>query len=522
MAARLLHLNKPRLANVLMVMGTCSSAGKSLVTTSICRCLARRGLRVAPFKAQNMSNNAAVCRAGGEIGRSQALQAFAAGSEPETDMNPVLLKPEGETSSQVIVNGRATPSLEAREYFRRRQALWPTVTSALDRLRAKFDFVVIEGAGSPAELNLSDVEMVNLSIARYCQAPTILVGDIERGGVFAQLLGTLWLIPAADRDLFCGLLVNKFRGDRSLFDRGVEILEQRSGIPVLGVLPWLKELNLPEEDAVALNENATALAPSSETSVIDIAVVHLPHIANFDDFDPMAQEPCVRLRYVRSVDEVDLPDLLILPGTKNTIGDLHWLQSSGIADRIFELIERGVRVVGICGGYQMLGKSIDNPELLESQHSHVAALGLLDSSTTYQPSKQTRQSKLRITDDTVAPGTKGSLITGYEIHVGQTVSKQSWLQFTNTETHDSQVDGAYSRGGQIWGCYLHGLFHNDAFRKAFLRQLGVNEGVLLQGSTSTRLEQSLNRLADAFEQSVDVAKLLSLAERRNLPKESHV
>ncbi len=248
-------------ARTIMVMGTSSSAGKSLLTTALCRCLARRGFRVAPFKAQNMSNNAAVCSDGTEIGRSQALQAIAAGAVPHSDMNPILLKPEGHTRSQVIVNGRPFKTLEAVDYFQRRQQLWPQVTAALDRLRDQYDVIVIEGAGSPAELNLANVEMVNLSVARYCQSPVLLVGDIERGGVFAQLLGTLWLLEPEDRKLIKALLVNKFRGDLSLFDSGIEILKARGGVDVLGVLPWIEGLQLPEEDAVALSEQTQHCEP---------------------------------------------------------------------------------------------------------------------------------------------------------------------------------------------------------------------------------------------------------------------
>jgi adenosylcobyric acid synthase len=286
-----------------MVMGTSSSAGKSLLTAALCRCFANRGVRVAPFKAQNMSNNAAVCKDGGEIGRSQALQAIAARATPHSDMNPILLKPEGNTRSQVIVNGKPLASangkpIEAADYFERRQQLWPMVTSALDRLREQYDLVIIEGAGSPAELNLADVEMVNMSVARYCQSPVLLVGDIERGGVFAQLLGTLWLLPPEDRALVRGLIVNKFRGDLRLFDRGVEILEERGNVPVLGVLPWIDALRLPEEDAVALmnshGEEDFCFANNENDKRLDIAVIHLPHIANFDDFDPLASDSRVR------------------------------------------------------------------------------------------------------------------------------------------------------------------------------------------------------------------------------------
>ncbi|MEM8734167.1 MAG: cobyric acid synthase, partial [Planctomycetota bacterium] len=303
-------------------------------------------------------------------------------------------------------------------------------------------------------------------------------------------------------------------------DSGVEILEKRSGVPVLGVLPWIKELNLPEEDAVALNDS---FSNSSHTEAkLNIAVVRLPHIANFDDFDPLAQEPGVHLRYVRSADEIGAPDVLMLPGTKNTIGDLQWLRDSGLADRIVELADRGTRVVGICGGYQMLGRSIHNPDLLESPPQYVAGLALLEVDTTYHANKQTRQSDLIVADDAMAPGTKGSIVSGYEIHVGRTESRKSWLQFNNAADQGADVDGAYSRGGQVWGCYLHGLFHNDRFRKAFLRQAGVEESSLLESSSSKRLEESLDRLANAFEESVDVPNLIRLSEIRNSRKETHV
>ncbi|MEM9369116.1 MAG: cobyric acid synthase [Planctomycetota bacterium] len=513
-----------------MVMGTCSSAGKSLIVTALCRCLARRGLRVAPFKSQNMSNNAAVCASGGEIGRSQALQAIAAGVDAETDMNPVLLKPEGDTRSQVVVNGEATPALEARQYFAQRRRLWPLITAALDRLQTKFEMVVIEGAGSPAELNLADVEMVNLAIARHCQAPTILVGDIERGGVFAQLLGTLWLIPEQDRQLFCGMLVNKFRGDRSLFDTGIDILQERSDVPVLGVLPWIKDLHLPEEDSVSLNpstSNANGIAACDAGEVLatqgqlDCVVVQLPHIANFDDFDPLNEEPGVRLRYVQSASDIGNPDVLILPGTKNTIRDLHWLGEVGLADRIKELASLGTQLVGICGGYQMLGRAIENPKRFESDEVYCEGLGLLDTVTCYQPTKLTRQVRFSIRDDMIAPGTLGQGVSGYEIHIGTTASKSAWLTARSnparehSETVQQDLDGAHARDGRIWGCYVHGLFANDNFRQAFLVKQGLDRNVLLARSSQSRLQESLDRLADEFEKSVDVSGLLETVMQRS-------
>jgi adenosylcobyric acid synthase len=499
-------------AKTVMVMGTGSSAGKSLLTAAICRCLSRRGLKVAPFKAQNMSNNAAVCESGGEIGRSQFLQAIAANATPQCDMNPVLLKPEGETRSQVIVNGRATQTLEANDYFQRRQQLWPHVAAALDRLRSQFDVIVIEGAGSPVELNLADVEMVNLAIARYAGSPVLLIGDIERGGVFAQLLGTLWLLEPADRELIQGLIVNKFRGDLSLFDSGVQILQDRGGVPVLGVLPWIGNLHLPEEDAVALDTiaSSTDQSPDSTVKSIDIAVIHFPHIANFDDFDPLDHTAGVTLRYVRSAGELGTPDVVILPGTKNTLGDAAWLMESGIGGQVCELQKRGVRIIGICGGYQMLGHHIDNPDGLESDLTSTDGLGLLETNTVFRASKQTRQCTYTVTDDRIAPGTRGQRVSGYEIHCGQTSTQSAWLR-RESKSSCIETDGSFGAGGRVWGCYLHGLFHNDGFRTAWLRSLGwtpcASPGDSPDASSHERLQTSLDRLADSFESHIDMEQL---------------
>ena len=499
-------------AKTVMVMGTGSSAGKSLLTTAICRCLSRRGLSVAPFKAQNMSNNAAVCETGGEIGRSQFLQAIAAGATPQCDMNPVLLKPEGETRSQVIVDGRAMHTLEANDYFLRRQQLWPYITTALDRLRSQFEVVVIEGAGSPVELNLADVELVNLAIARYARSPVLLIGDIERGGVFAQLLGTLWLLEPADRELVQGLIVNKFRGDLSLFDSGVQILQERGGVPVLGVLPWIDELQLPEEDAVALDTHTsvTNQSPDRNATSIDIAVIRFPHIANFDDFDPLDHTDGVTLRYVRIAGELGTPDVVILPGTKNTIGDLAWLMDSGLGRQIRQRQQQGVRIVGICGGYQMMGHRIDNPAGLESDLESIAGLGLLDTHTVFHSSKQTRQATFTVTDDRIAPGTRGQSVSGYEIHCGQTSAPITWLRRESSDTL-IESDGCFAAEGRVWGCYLHGLFHNDDFRTAWLQSLGgkptSSPDVSSKSSSDHRLQASLNRLADGFEAHIDMEKL---------------
>lgn len=497
---------------VLMIQGTGSSAGKSLLVAALCRIFARSGVRVAPFKAQNMSNNAAVCEDGGEIGRSQALQATAAGIVPMVDMNPILLKPEAEARSQVIVNGRRWQTLAARDYFKTKQTLWPKVTAALDRLRRDFELVVIEGAGSPAELNLSNVEIVNMSIARYCQAPVLLVGDIERGGVFAQLLGTLALLNDNERSLVRGLLVNKFRGDVTLFDEGRAILEQRGGVPVVGVIPWIPDLNLPEEDSEVLSR--TTASPGI-TGCLDIAVIRLPRISNFDDFSPLVAERSVRLRYVKTRSELGRPSVVILPGTKSTISDLNWLRESGLAQDIVNLYREGTEIVGICGGFQMLGQTVNDPEMMESNIRQCPGLELLPTVTQFARRKETCQARCTIVDDRHCPATRGFSLDGYEIHMGQTVGGRPWLEWSNRDDASSTVTGgAVSDDGRVWGCYLHGLFGNDSFRRSWLQAIGrrSSNGAAAFDSQKTfgsdrcfaaDLDASLNRLADHVEAAID-------------------
>ncbi len=500
-------------AKTLMIQGTASSAGKSLLTAALCRVFARRGVRVAPFKAQNMSNNAMVCCGGAEIGRSQALQALAAQVPGHPDMNPVLLKPEGYNRSQVIVNGKCWDTLTAGDYYERRELLWPRVTAALDRLRDSYDLIIMEGAGSPAELNLAEFEIVNMSVARYAQSPVVLVGDIECGGIFAQLLGTLWLLDPADRGLIAGLVVNKFRGDLRLFDRGVEILEQRGGAPVLGVMPWVENIMLPEEDSLGL-PSPTAHPCAIADPLLDIAVVRLPHISNFDDFDPLGRELGVRLRYVRTLADLGRPAVVILPGTKNTLEDLSWLWHIGIAARIYQLAEQGTAVVGICGGYQMLGRTLNNPHRVESDTVSASGLGLLPVDTEFAVDKQTHQVRAEVVDDTIAPGTEGEFLSGYEIHTGATNATTGWLKlFRSTGAGRREFsDGARSADGRIWGSYVHGLFDNNDFRRMWLKTLGVDSPSEPSGDqfASDEVNASLERLADAVEAHLDVRKLESV------------
>ncbi len=472
-------------APVLMIQGTMSSVGKSWLTTALCRIFARQGLRVAPFKAQNMSNNAAVCPDGSEIGRAQALQARAAGITPTATLNPILLKPEADHRSQVVVLGKPWRTLSARTYYQYKPQLWSVVTTALDHLRAHYDLVIAEGAGSPAELNLRGGDVVNMAVARYAQATVLLVGDIDRGGIFAQLLGTLDLLPPEERALVRGLVVNKFRGDPALFTDGVRILEQRSGLPVLGVVPYLSDVLLPEEDAAPLD----ASFPQTEPSSIDIAVVHLPHIANYDDFDPLRAEPGVRVRFVKHPARLGRPHAIILPGTKSTLADLAWLRRSGWAQAIVRHARQGGAVVGICGGYQMLGEEITDPAGVESQERRAAGLGLLPIHTTFATTKATFQTQAQILGGPAwLQGLAGTKLAGYEIHLGRSPTPHPWLEIIRRNGQPTQVaDGCVSPDGRVWGSYLHGIFGNSAFRQAwlaFLRQ-AASAGSLRAPSLAT-------------------------------------
>jgi adenosylcobyric acid synthase len=498
-------------ARVLMVQGTSSSVGKSLLVAALCRIFARRGVKVAPFKAQNMSNNAAVCADGAEIGRAQAVQAAAAGVEPTADMNPVLLKPEADARSQVVILGRPWRTLRAGSYYRRREELGPVVTAALERLRAGHELVLIEGAGSPVELNLRALDIVNMALAQHARAPVLLAGDIDRGGIFAQVLGTLWLLESEERALVRGIVVNKFRGDPRLFADGVRILEERGGVPVLGVVPYLSALIVPEEDAVALDA-AGSPSPAAGT---DIAVIQLPRIANFDEFDPLRAEPGVCLRYVQSPTALGWPHAVILPGSKSTVADLAWLRAQGLADAIRYLAGQGTAVVGICGGYQMLGRVIRDPHHVESPDDETAGLGLLPAETTFESEKATYQARARVLG---GPGWLGAAasreVEGYEIHMGRTRGGLPWLEITRRNGQETCLpDGATSDDGRVWGCYLHGLFADAAFRRAWLASLkgGGTPRWAPQASGEARraapLHEALEYLADAVEAALDMKRL---------------
>lgn len=487
-------------AKTLMIMGSMSSVGKSLLVTGLCRMHARQGLRVLPFKAQNMSNNAAVC-SGGEIGRAQAVQAYAAGVVPTVEMNPVLIKPVADQHGQVIVRGQVWDIVDAVDYYTRRAELWRVITGCLDELRASADLVVIEGAGSPAEMNLREGDIVNMAVARYARSSCLLVGDIDRGGIFAQLLGTLQLLEAGDRALFRGLIVNKFRGAHALFADGVRILEERSGLPVLGVLPFIQDVSIAEEDAAALGENLGTRPDARE-----VAVVSFPHISNFDDLDPLRLEPGVQLRFVKRAGQLGNPAAVILPGSKNTRGDLAWLRQEGLADAIRAAAGQGAAVVGLCGGFQMLGREVIDQDGVESAPGREPGLGLLPVRTWLEGKKTVTHSRATVE---VACGfwrsLMGSTIEGYEIHMGRTETAVPLLRVTVREgRHLDVADGAHDPTGRIFGTYLHGLFDNDNLRRSWLRDLGVTPG---EWRFAERRQQAYDRLADVLEASLDTAAL---------------
>ncbi|MDO8720928.1 MAG: cobyric acid synthase [Syntrophales bacterium] len=510
-------------ARTLMVQGTMSSVGKSLMVATLCRIFKQDGWRVAPFKAQNMALNSFATRDGREVGRAQAMQADAAGVDVTVEMNPVLIKPEADSFAQIIVMGKPWARLPAGEYMARRGELWSAVTGALDSLRAQYDLVVIEGAGSPAELNLRRGDLVNMSVAEYADAPVILVGDIDRGGIFAQLLGTLWCLEERERMRVRAFIVNKFRGDARLFDEGVKILEARGGVRVLGVMPFIRDLRIADEDSVALE---SAVSHQSSAASIDIVVIRLPHISNFDDFDPLRAEPDVSVRFIDHAEDLAQPDLIILPGTKTTIADLQFLRERGIADRIVALARAGVPVLGICGGYQMLGKTIGDPGHVESDMDETDGLGLLPVVTTFAQEKLTERARGRlIADAGLFENARDVEIIGYEIHMGHTnlakVSEPSQgfpglpLQrvIMRGENGADDFDGTVSGDGWIAGTYFHGLFNNDALRYALLSNLAARKNVV-RATSPMRFDREVTyeRLAEIARAHIDMSAINRLLE----------
>ncbi len=488
----------------LMVCGTTSDAGKSTVTTGLCRLLARRGVAVAPFKGQNMSLNSMVTADGGEIGRAQWLQAVAAGAEPEVAMNPVLLKPTRERAAHVVVMGRPMGLEEADRYLATKQTLVSVVDDALASLRARYDVVVCEGAGSPAEINLLNGDLVNLGLARRAAIPAVVVGDIERGGVFAHLYGTVAILPEELSALVGGFIVNRFRGDRALLGGATAELEDRCGVPTFGVLPHLGPLELDAEDSLALGRAAGAPPPGA--AGIDVAAIRLPRLSNFTDLDPLVAEPDVRVRWVDEPGALGHPDLVVLGGSRATVADLEWLRDTGLAEALARLrvASPAPLVLGICGGFEMLGVSIDDPDGVESATPTRAGLGWLPVHTVFGTEKITRLA--------TATGPGGTPLHGYEIRHGQIARRPpcpAWLERTAAES-------ARDAAGTVLGTTLHGLFEADAFRAAFLAETAARRGRTWRssgGPYAAARERQIDRIADACESYLDTEQLWRLVER---------
>jgi adenosylcobyric acid synthase len=487
-------------ARVLMFQGTGSDVGKSLVVAGLCRLLANRGVAVRPFKPQNMSNNAAVTADGGEIGRAQALQARAARVAPSVDMNPVLLKPQSEVGSQIVVQGRVVGTAKAREYQARKPQLMAYVLDSFSKLREQCDFVLVEGAGSASEVNLRANDIANMGFARAVDAPVVLIGDIDRGGVIASLCGTAAVVDPDDGKLIAGFIVNKMRGDPSLFASGMNFVAERTGWAPIGLVPHFRDAHrLPAEDVYGL-EASPVSAPDTAGHRLRIVVPVLPHIANFDDLDPLRLEPGVELILLRNGAPLPVDtDLVILPGSKATIADLAALRAFGWDADIIAHHRRGGRVLGLCGGYQMLGRSVSDPDGIEGPPGSAAGLRLIEVDTELAGDKSLVAVNGRTIADDVA-------VAGYEMHIGRTIGAGTQRPLLRLD--DGRVDGAVSADGRVSGTYLHGFFAGDAQRAAWLARLGMPASSL---SYDALVEQTLDALAAHLEAHLDVDKLLSLA-----------
>jgi adenosylcobyric acid synthase len=504
-------------AKPLMIQGTGSGVGKSLIVAGLCRIFRDEGINVAPFKAQNMALNSFITREGGEIGRAQAYQAEAARVEPSIDMNPVLLKATGEAGCQVILNGKVHAEMGAREYYAFKQHAWAAVTQAYERLSKQHEVIVIEGAGSPAEINLSNDEVVNMSVARHVQAPVLLVGDIDKGGVFASLYGTIALL-GKDADYIKAFIINKFRGDLTILQPGLEMIREKTSRPVLGVVPFRGDLGLHEEDGIPLerlwwSNNGKFIGPK-----LKIVVVRLRYISNFTDFDPFLYEPDTELIYSLSNADIEHADLVIIPGSKNTVQDLLFLRESGIENSIKKAAAKGIPVVGVCGGYQMLGKKLFDPHGIESSHREVDGLELLDIETVLEKTKVTSQiealavqgSKLGVQS---SEGKSNETLKGYEIHMGRTTGDVGLFTLRRTSsgselgTMNVEPVSDGSAKGNVWGTYIHGLFDNDRFRRELINYLRTRRGLAVTDEVvdfEKARDQALDRWAGLLRENLDM------------------
>lgn len=501
------------MAKVLMVQGTMSNAGKSLLTAGLCRIFKQDGYKVAPFKSQNMALNSFITDKGLEMGRAQVMQAEAAGIEPDVRMNPILLKPTNDTGSQVIVNGEVRGTMSARDYFAYKHNLIPDIMEAFNGLAAENDIVVIEGAGSPAEVNLKEEDIVNMGMAKMAKAPVLLVGDIDRGGVFAQLIGTVNLLEEDEKKMVKGLIINKFRGDKTILDPGVEILEEKSGIPVVGVAPYL---HIDVEDEDSLSERLTS---SDKADLIDIAVIRLPRISNFTDLNVMETIPGVSVRYIRNPQELRDPDMIVIPGSKNTISDLLWMRQNGLEAAILKQAHEGKVIFGICGGFQMLGETLSDPTGIETT-GEVRGMGLLPVETVFMDGK----TRTRVEGGFHLEGSifedieiKNLKAEGYEIHMGQSTLKEGakrLLTVTDAVTGETKEDGAFK--DNVFGTYIHGIFDGPEIAQTIVKILAERKGVELGDlgtlSYAEYKETQYDLLAAGLREHLNMKKIYEILE----------
>lgn len=488
--------------NSIALLGTGSDVGKSVIVAALCRIYKNRGVHVAPYKAQNMSNNSYVTLEGGEMGRAQVVQAEACGIEPHTDMNPVLLKPNTDLGCQVVVQGKAIGNSLAADYFKDTSALFAKANESLARLKTKHDLIVIEGAGSCAEVNLRSRDFVNFETSHAADAPVILIADIDKGGVFAQIIGSLAVIPARDRQRIAGFIINKFRGDAALFADGIKYIEEKTGLPVLGLIPYYRHIEIDPEDGLPLE---TVIDPPTRPlpGKINIAAIRLPHISNFTDFNPLIRNVAVSFHYLSKPRDLEGYDALILPGTKNVRFDLQWLKNIGWEKPILNYAETGGNLLGVCGGYQMLGKTVCDPHGTEGEPGSTEGFGLLDIETILEKEKVLSRSQGILAD--------GTRIEGYEIHMGRSTLGANAKPFIQVQSRNridmNDTDGAISRNGKICGSYFHGLFDFPDFRNAFLQHLDPTYQTEDAQAAAEFKQSQYDLLAEHVEQHLDMNKL---------------
>lgn len=524
------------MAKKIMIQGTMSNSGKSFLAAALCRIFYQDGYRTAPFKSQNMALNSYITDDGLEIGRAQAMQAEAAGISPTAEMNPILLKPTSHMGSQVVIMGEVFGNMKAMDYYRRKPELVPVIKDAFSRLEEQYEVIVLEGAGSPAEINLRENDIVNMGMAEMADAPVLLVGDIDRGGVFASLYGTVKLLSPQEQKRIRGLIINKFRGDVEILRPGLDMIEEKVGIPVVGVIP-MEQIDLDDEDSLserldAGNAGGFQTEEGEGQPVLDLAVIHLPHISNFTDFNPLEQGSGARLRYVSCVSQLGQPDLVILPGTKNTMADLAWMRETGLETAIIRLTEeKKVPLIGICGGYQMLGEELQDPEGAEGEPgASMRGMGLLHAETVFA----SRKTRARITGRVQAgsgifSAGQGCVISGYEIHMGVTralSSRENEKEETAVFLEDGRRDGLCRKDGLVFGTYLHGLFDNEEWTGKLLSRLAEKKGILWRSPEESRRaykEKQYDRLARLVRENLDMKKIYEIMglEPKNTGEAEH-